>query len=115
MYAMAMQAMPPLIGSTEIDNSSITASRSPAGLFTMPLMRIGIVPFLQIGGRAGPLLFFFGWTLPGLIGLLGILPIGLLAWIVVRVFFAHVIYLSKQNPPGRPRFLPHGTIGVPAA
>jgi hypothetical protein len=52
-------------------------------------MRAGIIPIFQI--RRGParLLFFFDWPFPRLIGLLGVLPIGLLAQIVVWFLFAH--------------------------
>jgi hypothetical protein len=62
-----------------------------------PSMRVCFVPFFQIGRRAGSLLFFFSRSLPGLIGLLGVLPVGLLAWVVVWFFFAHVA--PRQNNP----------------
>src|ERR1700704_4794945 len=52
-------------------------------------MRAGIIPFFQF--RRGParLLLLFDWPFPRLIGLLGVLPIGLLAQIVVWFLFAH--------------------------
>src|ERR1700743_3280822 len=53
------------------------------------LMRIGLLPFIEIRLRSAPLLLLLGISLPGLICLLGRLPIRALARIIDRRLFAH--------------------------
>jgi hypothetical protein len=69
-----------------------------------PLMSTRLLPFLQIGfWTIGVQLFLFRITLPRLIALLGVGPVGLLARVVRRSFARVLIarFLAQPDPHGR--------------
>jgi hypothetical protein len=85
-------APPSVVFSCERFLTAPLRALSPTGLLTAtyyPSVRISFVPFFKIERRAAGLLFLFDRPFPGIVGLLGILPVGLLARIIGRFFPAH--------------------------
>ncbi len=65
---------------------------------------VGLVPFVQIGRRSGPLLLVLDRALPGFIRLFDLLPVAALAQLVVWLLFAHGI--RYRRPPTEARAVP---------
>jgi hypothetical protein len=91
------------------DDCALASTGSPLLAVYAPLTgeastRVGLMPFFQIGRRPIRPLLLLDRSLPRLVSLLGVFPVGLLARIVVWFFFAHGG--TSQGQPKMPDAVP---------